>query len=295
MELASDLFFRLVSLAPRAWDAQLSRGGVHLLRLCAPGLHSRLLDHLRLIYAAERSPEQRRELAEAVWRHLGDSLVEFARMGQLTPAELRRRTLYHGGIHLRRARARGGGGVIVLSGHVGNFEHLSAALALRYGPWAVLVREKDTAGTEAFVDRVRRRFDQTVIHKAAWRRGVKLLRQGYTLGIAADQAALVGGVLGTFLGQRASTPLGPLVLARLTGAPVCPVYIHRDANGRQTVEVHAPLDLPPSDDVETYYRVGAQSMNDAASARIRWKPDDWLWLHRRWKTPLTLWQGSERD
>jgi KDO2-lipid IV(A) lauroyltransferase len=276
-----------VRLVPPSADNWLAALGVGLVRFLAPGLHGRMLDHLRLVYGGELNPEQRAALAERVWHKQARNMIEFFRLARANPEELRRGVVIRGLRQIRALRARHVG-VIGVTAHYGNFELLGALWSVLLGPWAVIVREKDDAGTENYVNAVRRRFGQVVVHKEDFRTAARLLRQGHAVGLAADQAAHVGGVMADFLGHPGATALGAPTLARLGQAALVCSFITRDANGRLTAEIHRPLALPDDPDQEAWLSHGAQAINDVLSAQIRCQPDEWLWLHRRWKQPLSL-------
>ena len=282
--LAAGLARRL----PPHWDAAAARLLTGLVRLAAPGLDRRLRANLKLVYG--RPPAG---LAEGVWIGLGRGFIEFARLATMTPEQLRRTAVCRGLGHWRRAVA-GGRGAILLSGHLGNFELLGAILAARGVPLALLARLKDDDLTEAWADGLRRRCGAEVLPKTAIRAAVRRLACGVGVGLLADQAVSVGGVSAPFLGRPAATAPGPLLLARLSGAAILPVFIHRDPNGRPVVELQGPLARPAGGDAEADLRAGAALMNAVYSAAIAARPADWLWLHRRFKSPRA-WRGVERS
>jgi KDO2-lipid IV(A) lauroyltransferase len=132
------------------------------------------------------------------------------------------------------------------------------------------------------VERFRRRSGVELITR---RRGLReildALRQGRLVGILLDQNVSRGqGAFVPFFGVPASTSRSLAVIALRTGAPVLPVFIRRQPDGRHRVEIEPALAAPPDGDVVAF----TASFNGAIEAAIRKAPEQWFWLHRRWKT-----------
>jgi KDO2-lipid IV(A) lauroyltransferase len=110
---------------------------------------------------------------------------------------------------------------------------------------------------------------------------VDALRSGRIVGILLDQnASRREGVFVPFFGVPASTSKGMALIALRTGAPVLPVFIRRRPDGRHVVDAGPPVPVPADGDVVAFTR----AFNEAIEAAIRRAPEQWFWLHRRWKT-----------
>lgn len=114
-----------------------------------------------------------------------------------------------------------------------------------------------------------------------------MLKQGGLLCLAADQDAGRHGVPVRFLGRWASAATGPFELALRTGAPVVWGLIHREGPTRHRVRIDAPEVLTAHGDHGETLRYHAQAYADRLAAGVRSQPDQWFWLHRRWKTTVT--------
>lgn len=280
-------FKTAVQLTPRAWDPWLARSIWRTVTFLQPSLRRRIDDHLRLVYYGELSLAERRALADRISHKMGWGLTEFMRMGQTTSAEIERRCRVFGQNHLRRALAAGRG-VILAAAHYGNFELMAAYCGSWDLPITVIARAKDDDLTEEFIRRTRSHHKINVIHKTAWPEAAKVLKAGGMVGILVDQAVNTGGVMIDFLGHPASAALGPLLLARQTGAMILPCFISRDANHRQTIEMHRPLEIPETGNLEADLIAAARELHGLIERQIRYQPDEWYWLHRRWKKPLKV-------
>ncbi|MBI2302979.1 MAG: lysophospholipid acyltransferase family protein, partial [Armatimonadetes bacterium] len=287
------LFRTLVLVLPRHWDPALGWLITRIIWFLQPKLFGRMLDHLRLVYGDRLSPAERYALAVRIVDHFGRTVTEFMRMVQTSPEEVRRRTRVLGQGALRQAE-RTGRGVIMVTGHYGNFEMMAANCGAYGLPILAIARSRDAELIEGFLAETRARHNITIVHKQSWREAVQRLREGGMVGLLADQAVRTGGTLATFMGHPAPTPLGPLLMARHSGSLLIPAFIVRDANDRFTVEIHKPLALPDTGDEEADLNAGAQQLNDVVGGQIFHKPEEWLWLHRRWKQPRSLRRGSPK-
>jgi KDO2-lipid IV(A) lauroyltransferase len=265
----------------------LARWILRQLNFLVPELRRRMSDHLRLVYGRSHSVDERARMAQRVQDNLGATLAEFMRLAHRRPEDLRHRTRTFGQIHLRRA-LDAGHGVLLVTAHYGSYELAGAYCAAHGLPITVLARARDDVLTEQFVGRTRSQHQIRVIHKTAWREALKVLRDGGLVGVLADQAVNTGGVMADFLDQPAATAVGPILMAQQTGAALLPCFVTRDNNGRLTVELHAPIELPSTGDEEADLCTAAQRLNDVLSAQIRHRPEEWQWLHRRWKTPRSI-------
>ena len=112
---------------------------------------------------------------------------------------------------------------------------------------------------------------------------LRVLRRGEILGLLMDQDTNVQGVFAPFFGRPAHTPVGPVRLAMRTGAPLVPMALYREGEGYHLV-VQPPIPLPDTGDREADLREGVARCNRTLEALIRRHPEQWVWMHRRWKT-----------
>jgi KDO2-lipid IV(A) lauroyltransferase len=197
------------------------------------------------------------------------------------PSVLLSRVEICGESHLAAAAARGRG-VLLLTAHYGNWELLAASRALTAHELSVVIRPLD----HPVLDRVVARFrERTGVELITRHRGLReildALRRGRLVGILLDQNVSRGqGVFVPFFGVPASTSKSLAVISLRTGAPVVPAFIRRRPDGRHRIEIGAALPPPPDGDVVAY----TASFNRAIEEAIRQAPEQWFWLHRRWKT-----------
>lgn len=270
---------------PRPAAVRLGRAFGRLTYLLVGGLRRTGMRNLELAFpempAAERARTLRRSLGT-----LGRQLGEFSQFPRSTPAEIARLVEYDGIEILREAKARGRG-IIFLTGHLGAWEVLSFAHSALHEPISFMVRRLDNPRVETFIDGIRTRFgNKSIDKKMAARSALKLLRDGGILGILADLNTQPNeGVFVPFFGRPACTTSGIAVLALRTNASVIPVVAPWDeATGRWVFRGSPIVELVRTGDHERDVEINTALFTAALEAQIRKYPDQWLWIHKRWKT-----------
>lgn len=245
-----------------------------------PGRRAVALENLARAFP-ERAAAELARIGRDSFRHLGMSFVESCVFFFRPPARLLSRVAVDGAHNMEAADALGRG-MLLLTAHYGNWELLAASHALTRFPLSVVMRPLDSPAFDPILERFRLRSGVELITK---RRAlpdiVDALRRRRMVGILLDQnASRREGVFVPFFGVPASTSKGMALIALRTGAPVLPVFIRRQPDGRHVVQAGAPVPVPPDGDVEAFTR----AFNEAIEEAIRRAPEQWFWLHRRWKT-----------
>lgn len=229
-------------------------------------------------------PEIRR-VYRKVFMHFGQMVFEVPHILNLNPENLERYVVFHHEQRMREAFKRGKG-VLVLTGHFGNWELMSAALALLFGKHAIVVRPVDFEPMDRFLNELRSRFGTEIIAKQrGMRRTMNVLRRNGAIGILLDQNVdWYEGVFVKFMKRWACTNKGLALLALKTGAPVIPIFNVRQRDGRIRIVFEKELQL-----IRTGDRIRDMEDNTALftgmiETYIRRYPDHWFWFHRRWKT-----------
>ena len=252
------------------FSGRLRRAGERNLRLAFPDL----------------SLSERRRLLRGCFQNLGRLLGVFSQFANANPQTLKRIIDCEGLEHLDAAQ-RSGRGVIVFTGHVGAWELVSFALSLFDYPFSFLVRRIDNPRIETLIDGARTRLGNRTINKtSAAREMLRIMRAGGTLGILVDLNTLDReGIFVDFFGVPASTTFMLAKLALRTGADVLPVFVPWDEQRRRFVlMIDGPLVVDRTGDEEEDVRRLTQSFTSVVEDYVRRYPDQWLWIHRRWKT-----------
>lgn len=239
----------------------------------------RSLAHLATAFP-EWSEARREEVARASFRHFGTLLAENLWLRERGPRELAEHLAVEGWEEVEAVRAAGRP-LLVVSGHCGNWELIHAAFNARGAGMAVVARGLDDPALGESLLAFRAGFGtRTVVRgqPGAARELLRTLRsETGTLAMLIDQDTDVDGVWVEFFGRPAWTPAGAAELAARFRAVVLPVFSERLAGGDHRVRIHPPLAL--SEDT-----AGAtQAMTAAIEEQIRRVPEQWVWMHRRWR------------
>ena len=249
-----------------------------------PGRRRVALDNLILVYGDTLSPAARATLARRCVEHLGTPAVECCRLF-FGPAErLLGRVRGQGMEHIGQALARGRG-IFFLTGHFGNWELLAATHGLAGFGLSVVVRPLDNPYLDNLIARARERSGLRAISKRDAVQGVReALARGECIGILLDQDAGRAGVFVPFLGRPASTSRALAVLAIKTRAPVLPAFIHRLPDGGHELVLDPEIPLAITGDLDHDIHVNTARFTEAIERHVRAHPEQWFWVHRRWKS-----------
>ena len=235
-------------------------------------------------------PEQTRAARDKVLRTslrgLGWQLAEFARMSRYSAGEAQRYVRYEGLENYLAARARGAG-VLVLTAHLGAWELSSFFHSLMGYPMSMVIRRLDHPRVDALVNGIRTQHGNRVLHKDDFARGIlKAMHHGETVGILMDtNMTPPQGVFVPFFGVAACTASGLARLALRSGAAVLPGFLLWErAENRYVLHFGAELALLRTGDAEADALANTALFTNTLEAYIRRYPEQWLWVHRRWKT-----------
>ena len=232
------------------------------------------------------SPERKQRVLRGVYRHLGWQLVEFCRMPRYTPEKVRGWIHTEGIENYSAAQARGKG-VLVLTGHLGAWELSSFYHSLMGHPMGMVIRRLDNRKLDEFVNGIRCLHGNYVLHKDDFARGLMVaMRKGEAVGILMDtNMTPPQGVFARFFGIEACTASGLAHVALKTGAAVLPGFLVWEPEQHSYVLHFGPeLHFVKTGRLKEDVLAATQQCNDVLESWIRRYPDQWLWIHRRWKT-----------
>ena len=254
--------------------------------------HQRVaIEHLRIAFGTEEDEQELKAIARRSHQHLGRSLAELARVMTSPADRVMELAGFEGLNHFLDAHKKGRG-VLYLTAHLGNWELMALAHSLQGYPINVVARPLDNPLLEGLLYRLRTRWGNRVVKKGgALREVLKLLKAGETIGFLLDQnVAPDQGVFVNFFGRPACTHKTLAVLALKTGASVLPVFTFRQEGNRHLVIIEPPVLLEETGDLQRDVVANTQKFTSVIESYVRRHPDQWLWVHRRWKTQP---QGAE--
>ena len=272
-------------LLPRRLARAAGAGLGAFARVALPRLRRTGLRNLELAYPALPLAERERILRN-LYRNLGYQLAEFCRMSTYTLENTRGLARYEGLEHYLSARDRGAG-VLIVTAHLGVWELSSFWHSLMGYPMTMVIRRLDNPRVDRLVNGIRCLHGNRVVHKDDFARGLlAAMHRGETVGILMDtNMTPPQGVFVPFFGLPACTASGLARVALRTGAAVLPGFmVWEPAEGKYVLRFGEEIPLTRSGDDEGDVVENTARLTAVIEAAIRRHPDQWLWVHRRWKT-----------
>lgn len=274
-----------LGLLPRPLARSLGALIVRLAYQLRPKLKRAAFFNLHLAFPQMPDAEKRRILGKLV-RSIGWMAGEFSQLPKYNRENIERVVVLEGFESFDAARRRGKG-VIFLTGHMSAWELAPFAQALYGHPLHFLVRPIDNPRVDRLINTQRCLSGNSPLDKNQSARAMlRILAEGGTVGILIDHnAALEEGVFADFFGVPACTTSGIARIALRTGAAVVPGFLHWDENMRKyRLVFHPAVQLVRSADEQRDIVENTARFNRALEDYIRKYPDQWLWVHKRWKT-----------
>ena len=253
----------------------------NLYYLLIPKMRRRAVEHM--MPALDIDEAEAKKLVRASFINMARNVLDILAMPMLNEENL---SEYIEIDHLERMQEAlaEGHGVVVLTGHVGCWEWLSAAFTLNGIPVSAIAKPQPNIEYTRVLDDLR-----ATIHVEIFSRGTseliaaaRALKRGRLLGFLADQDGGPGGAFIEFLGRTASTPLGPAVFSRKFKSPVVPAFILRQPSGRHKVVVGEIMRCPDTGDSDRDLHEFTVQMTAIVEKIIRENPTQWIWFQKRW-------------
>ncbi len=244
-----------------------------------------VFDNLNRAFGREKDPHEIRAIAREAYRNIAKSICELLRVFKFSQEEINKIFTIQGREYLDAALARGKG-VIGLSAHLGNFPLMGAKLVQEGYPCASFIYGASDARVVKLFFNIGRHLGIDLIptspSHASVRKSLKWLRKNKVLCIQADRDS-PQGVFVDFFGYPAATPIGPVVLAKRTGAAILPMFVVREMN-RHRIIFGSPVELEVTGNKEKDILVNSAKFTKIIESYIRRYPEQWLWTYKRWKT-----------
>ena len=283
--LAARLALGLLGRLPISFSMKVGQAIGRLAHMVATDLRVTGQRNLLLAFP-EKSDAERQELLLGCFRSLGRELGIFSHFQTSSQSELREIFEVSGLENYVRAKELGKG-VILYTGHLGAWELTSFGVSVIGHPLTFLVRRLDNPKVEEIVDKARTRFgNQTVNKLGAARSMVKILRSGEVLGLLIDLNTLGDeGIFVDFFGVPASTNFMIAKLALRTQSPIIPLFSPwLEDKKKFGLQFGEPVIPQSTGDEEGDVKHLISTLTLIIEDRIRKYPDQWLWIHKRWKT-----------
>ena len=279
------LILKTLGALPRAVARVFAASVTSLLFRWQPKLQKTAEFNLGLAFP-DWTDAQRKDVTRKMVRNLGWMAAEFARFPRLEKGNIENVVILEGHENFLEGQRRGNG-VLYLTGHIGAWELSSFAHALYGYPLHYIARPLDNKRLDALVNQYRcSSGNQPIFKNESARVMLKILKDSGTIGILADQNTMPEeGLFVDFFGKSACATTGIARVALHTGAAVVPGYAYWDETMQKyRLRFEPPVDLVRTGDTERDVFRNTQRFAKAIEEIIRKHPDQWVWVHKRWKT-----------
>jgi len=242
------------------------------------------LHNLRCAYP-EKSIDEIVRIAKGVYRHIGTVVAEFFEIPSITKENLHEWVEFEGIENFHEALAKKKGVLSILA-HFGNWEFMPVAFPMVAEPAHIIYRPLDNPILDDLMAWMRTLNGNTLIAKEGSAKTIRrLLGKNKTIALLSDQnVAAREGVFVDFFGRPACTAVGTAVLAMRTGAPVIPAFMPRMESGKYKFIIKPAVEITVTGNDEADIVTNTQLFARIVEDMVREYPDQWFWIHQRWKT-----------
>jgi Kdo2-lipid IVA lauroyltransferase/acyltransferase len=270
------------------WRLGVNIGGLlgilafHLLRRD----RERSYEHLQIAFGPNTPPEKLALIAKRNFCNLGKGLIEVLNLRHLKDVQLDALVSVEGEEYLREAHENGLG-VVLITGHIGNWELMAAILSKRGHRLNVIAAPLYDPNIDDWIVSLRSRFNVETISRgspSASRKILGVLKKKEILGLLIDQDTKVEGVFVDFFNKKAHTPAGAAQLALRSHATTIMCFVTRLPGGRHRITIEKPMTLFRSGNKEQDVEVNTAMFTSRIEEVVKQYPEQWVWMHRRWRT-----------
>lgn len=271
---------------PLSWLTLPSRGLASLLLRLLPGRKRIAMENLQLALGEETSEDQRRAILDRSMASVVLGAMEMIKAAA-DPDHFLSSSVTWEGIEYLEAALKAGRGAVLVGAHFGNFPLVISALARAGFPVSSIVRNPSNPYMAHFLDQLRDRMGIAYIHdkpkELCIRHALECLRDNGILFLQIDINVIAGGVYVDFFGRQVPTYTGPVVFAQRTGAAVLSIFAIRTGLGQHRGILGPPVALRSTGDKEGDLQANTALLSKGIEELIRRFPEEWWWLHRRWR------------
>lgn len=273
----------LVRAVPRQWGIAVGRKLALLYYRIGRKQRQRTIENLKTAFEGEKSPEEIHAIAKNVFLHFGTASIDAIRIplyvekgfdAIVTPKNF----------HYAKSILDSGKGAIFLTAHLGNWELMGAWLASKGYPIAVVATPvSDPRLDRLIVDTRNQAGYMNIARGKSPKEILRAIQKGCSLGFLIDQDTDVKGVFVDFFGKKAHTAIGPVLLAARYKIPMIPAFMYMKPDMTYALEFFPPLQLEDTGNPDRDMITNIQKCSDIYEAVIRRYPEQWAWMHRRWR------------
>ncbi|MCF6285222.1 MAG: lysophospholipid acyltransferase family protein [Candidatus Hydrogenedentes bacterium] len=272
-------FLRVSASLPLAFNRWLALRVGRLLSYVVPRVRRVTLENLDRAYGDSLSQGEKETICRGAIDNVSLVAAEFAHMARMDKSTLGSQVTLVGKEHLKP-----GQGYLIVGSHLGNWELVAPFMARTGMKVAEVVRPLDDPRVDRAIDAIRCTEEVTTIPKDnAGKEVMRLLKEGYAVGILIDQSPRESAVPVTFFDAPCWATIAPVMIAVRAKVPILPVSCVRNADYSYTLTFYPPLEMERTKNLRDDLVRNSQRCQDVIEGIVRKYPEQWLWLHRRWK------------
>lgn len=255
------------------------------------------LNNLSLALGKEKTSEEIEWICRETFKNIGKDMMEMGRCLDYDEPYLKNFVRLDGKEHLDQALTEGKG-VIALSAHLGNFPLMCVRLVKEGYPFSLVARDPENPKLARFITSARERIGMESIpdkpRRVCVARCLNALKQNRVLFIQIDQNAPATEIYVDFFGYLVPTFKGPVVLSLRTGSPIIPMFILRESDGLHRIHIYPPYPLKTTGNTSQDIIDNIARLTKIVEAIIRKHPEQWWWIHKRFKRARTMAMNQSR-
>jgi len=241
-------------------------------------------ENYKMAFGLSQLDDSSYKIIKKSFKNLGQSLVEILNLQRLTRQQVDALILWEGEEYLKQEE---GEGIVLITGHIGNWELMGAALSMKGYRLHAIAAPLYNDRMNSFIVNLRSLFNVGTINRgtpSSSRKILEILRKKEILALLIDQDTRVNGIFVPFFNKKAYTPTGAAQLALRSNAKTVMAFITRLPDNRHRITIQKPLTLSRTGDLKHDVEVNTALFTSRIEQHIRTYPDQWVWMHRRWKT-----------
>ncbi len=249
-----------------------------------PGWRKKMAkDNIMMCLGVDEKEAER--IAKASWVRFGPMLMEVLRFPKMVKNLTERVEIVGDGAKLLHDGLALGKGAIIATAHSGNWELMGGALSAMGFPIVGVAQKQKEADFDRFINEYRRMVGMHITYKGDVREMYDMLKKGWIIGLLMDQdISIRDGIVFDWFGRPTNFVQGPGAFARYRGAPLFPGYIHRLPNGNHQIIIYPPIFVQKTNDKHKDIREAMEKVSVVLEKHIRQYPEEWFWMHDRWKS-----------
>ena len=187
--------------------------------------------------------------------------------------------------HLTRYKNSSERGAVIITCHSDNWELMGGAFAQNGIPLVGVAKKQKSADADKFINEFRTLIGMHITYRSGVREMYKMLDEGHFIGLIMDQdVGRDDGVIVKFFNRATNFVTGAASMSRFRKIPIFPAFMHKNCDGTHTLEISPPLYVEKTSDKHADIKRMTQQLATLMEQHIKKYPDEWFWLHDRWKS-----------